>query len=118
MDKKQFLLLYKGLIIPITDYGKIIYYPVTKKNKQMLENTQRRATRIIPELKGLAYEQRFRALNLPTLDYRIQRGDMIQVFKLIYKIDDFDCEKLFQLSVTNHNIRGYIYKICPQHISF
>jgi hypothetical protein len=94
MDKKQFLLLFKGLIRPITDYWNIIYYSVTKKNKQ-LENTQRRATRIIPELKGLTYEQRLRALNLPTLDYRCQRGDMIWSFKHVHKIDDFDYEKLF-----------------------
>jgi hypothetical protein len=73
-------------------------------------NTQRRATRIIPELRGLTYKQRLRALNLPTLDHRRQRGDMIQVFKLIHKIDDFDYEKLFKLSVTNHEIRGHIYK--------
>jgi hypothetical protein len=104
MDKKQFLLLYKGLIKPITDYGNIIYYPVTKKNKQLVENTQRIATRIIPELRVLTYKQRLRALNLPTLDYRRQRGDMIQVFKLIHKIEDFDYEKLFKLSVTNHKI--------------
>jgi hypothetical protein len=65
----------------------------------------------IPELRGLTYEQRLRALNLPTLVYRRQRGDMIQVFKLIRKIDDFDYEKLFKLSVTNHEIRGHIYKL-------
>jgi hypothetical protein len=49
MAKKQFLLLYKHFIRQITDYGNIIYYPVTKKNKQLVENTEGRATRIIPE---------------------------------------------------------------------
>jgi hypothetical protein len=50
-------------------------------------------------------------MNLPTLDYRRQCGDMTQVFQLIHKIDDFDFEKLFKLSVTKHEIRGHIYEL-------
>ena len=103
--------LYKGLVRPLIDYGNLIYYPVTKKNKQMVENAQRRATRIIPELKGFSYEHRLRALNLQSLEYRREPGDMIQVFKLIHKIDDFDYWELFKITVSNHEIRGHIYKL-------
>ena len=42
-----------------------IWYPVTKKNKQAIENLQRRATKIVPEIKDLSYEERLRELNLP-----------------------------------------------------
>lgn len=55
LDKVTFLLLYKGLIWPLTYHGIIIYYPVTKKNKRMIENTQRRTTRLVPDLNDWKY---------------------------------------------------------------
>jgi hypothetical protein len=56
---------------------------------------QRRATRIIPSLKGLSYEQRLVRLNLPTLLYRRQRFDLIQIYKIINGFDNVDPDKFF-----------------------
>ena len=70
MDKDLFLTLYKSLIRSHLDYGNLIFYPTTKKYKQVLENAQRRATRLVPELRGLSYRERLVELNLSTLDYR------------------------------------------------
>ena len=70
-----------------------MWYPVTKKNMQAIENVQRRATRIVPELKNLSYEERLQELNLPTLQYRRRRGDVIQMFKIIHGIDEIDSSK-------------------------
>ena len=58
MDKSLFLKLYKTLVRPHLDYGNSIWYPISKKNIQSIENVQRRATRIVPELKNLTYEER------------------------------------------------------------
>ena len=41
-----------------------IYYPVTKKNKRIIENVQRRNTKLVPELRDLPYERRHEELNL------------------------------------------------------
>ena len=57
-----------------------MYYPYTKKNIQLIENVQPRATRILPELKGLSYGERLESLKLPTRHYRRQRYDLIQLF--------------------------------------
>ena len=73
-----------------------------KKDINALEAVQRRATKLLPETKDLPYYERRLYLNLPTLSYRSKgakisnrynqephltqdtnRGDMIQVFKLI-----------------------------------
>ena len=70
MTKKLFITLYKSLIRSIIDYGCIVWLPSTKKNSQLIENIQRRATRLVPELKGLSYHQRLTELNLPTMLYR------------------------------------------------
>ena len=42
MDKDLFLTLYKSLVRSHLDYGNLVFYPTTKKYKQILENAQRR----------------------------------------------------------------------------
>lgn len=111
MDNELFLTLYKALVRPHLDYGNSIYYPTTKKNKKIIENVQRRATRIVPQLRGLSYEDRLKALNLPSLEYRRQRGDMIIVFKIIRGIDFIDSSKLFTLANNDRDIRGNPFKL-------
>ena len=69
--------MYKSLIRSIIDYGVKVYHQVTKKNTQLIENIQRRATRI-PE--KISYKQILETLNLSTLLYRGQKYDMIQIF--------------------------------------
>ena len=64
MDKNYVLTLNKSLIRPHLDYGNSINYPVTKKNKRILENGQRRNTKLVPELRDLPYERRLEELNL------------------------------------------------------
>ena len=58
----------------------------------MLENTQRRDTRLIHSLKGLSYP------GLPTLEYRRERADVVEVYKILNNIDLENKEKLFQMA--------------------
>ena len=95
MDKSLFLTLYKALIRSHIDYGNLVYHQSTKKCKQLIENIQRRATAIVPEIRGLSYIERLKELNLPSLDYRRKRYDLIQVFKIIHNIDDANIEDFF-----------------------
>ena len=53
MDKDLFLTLYKSLARSHLDYGNLLFYSTIKKYKQILENAQRKATRLVPELRGL-----------------------------------------------------------------
>ena len=59
---------------------------------------QRRATKLLPSLRELPYEERLRQLQLTTLAYRRLRGDLIQVYKVINEIHDIKPESLFQLA--------------------
>ena len=38
----------------------------------------------VPSLKALSYKERLMKLNLPTLTNRHVRGDMIEVYKILY----------------------------------
>lgn len=100
LDRHLFLILYKSLVRPIIDYGIVVWYPSTKKHIQTIENIQRRATKLVNSLKNLPYEERLRQLNLPTLLYRRERYDQIQVFKIINNFDNISAEKFFQFTTT------------------
>ena len=49
----------------------------------MLEKIQRRATKLIPGLRYLRYEERLKDCGLTTLETQRLSGDQIEVFKLL-----------------------------------
>ena len=67
------------------------------KDANMLEGVQRRATKMILSLRNLAYEESLKRLDMFLLRRRRLRGDMIEVFKMIYglTIDKVNLGKLF-----------------------
>ena len=93
MDKEMFLNLYKSMVRPHIEYATQVWSPQYKKDKITLENVQRRATRLVKCIKHLSYSERLKALGLPTLEYRRERADMIQVYKILHDIDKADREK-------------------------
>jgi len=61
--------------------------------RDLIEQIQWRATRLVPETKELPYNNRLIELQLPTLNFRRQRTDIIQTLKIIKRIDSVnqDC---------------------------
>ena len=87
LDKDSFTLLYKSTVRPILEYASCIWSPHLKKDILMIENVQRRATRLLPDLRHLPYQGRLESLKLPTLKFRRMRTDLIQCFKIMKNID-------------------------------
>ena len=83
---------------------------------QVLENAQRRATRMVPELRGMSYRERLMELNLSTLEYMRKRYDSIQVFKIVHKIDDIDMNKFFTFT-DNSQLRGHNLKLTKPRVN-
>ena len=80
----------------------------TKRDINKLEAVQRAATKQINGFRDLPYPERLKKLNLPTLKYRRQRGDMIEVYKILHDIYDPDCAPHLQLSDRegrSHNLK-------------
>ena len=78
----MFLDLYKTLVRPHLEYAAPIWTPLYEKDSIMLENVQRRATRLVKALSGLTYQERLLELGLPSLEYRRLRADVIEVYKI------------------------------------
>ena len=55
-------------------------------------------TKLIPTLRNLSYEKRFKQLDMFTLHKRRIRGDMIEVFKILNKFDKINREVLFEMN--------------------
>ena len=111
LDEKMFKPLYVALVRPHLEYANQAWSPYLSKDIVPIENVQRRATKLIPSLKEMSYEDRLRKLKLPTLAYRRARGDMIETYKILSGVYDPEvCKNLFVLreeSVT----RGHDKKI-------
>ena len=90
LDKEIFCKLYKSLVRSHLEYGNVIWAPHLKRQSISLEKVQRRATKLVPQCKGLNYRERLDFLNLYSLKGRRERGDLIQVFKIFNKIDNID----------------------------
>ena len=63
-----------------------------------LEKVQRRATKLLVELKDLSYRDRLKRLHLPSIKYRQLRSDLIQTYKIINHIDNINCDEFFKFS--------------------
>ena len=57
--------------------------PQLRKDVDATERVQRRATRLIPGLARLSYEERLKETGLHTLERMWLRGDMIEMFKIM-----------------------------------
>ena len=73
IDEEIFLNLYKSIVRPHVEYATPIWSPLYKKDKIIIENIQRRATKLVDSCKNLSYPERLRKLGLPTLEYRRER---------------------------------------------
>ncbi|KAJ8031220.1 hypothetical protein HOLleu_27879 [Holothuria leucospilota] len=69
-SKEIVLNLYKQLVRPHLDYAAQAWSPFYEKDKFLLEQVQRRATRLIPEVKHLPYHVRLKHLGLTILELR------------------------------------------------
>ena len=75
-----------------------------------LEKIQHRATKLVPQLRNLDYEDRLKVLNLTTLEDRQARGDLIQAYKIITGKDNVNCEQFFTFR-ENADTRGNNMKV-------
>ena len=114
LDKVTMPRLFTTMVRPHLEYGNVIWHPRFRRDSTEIEKVQRRATKLIQEIRHLPYDKRLRTLELPSLQHRRRRGDMIQTYKILNGIDRIDRSIFFELSTTSVT-RGHTQKIVKKH---
>ena len=81
LDGHLFKRLYTTFVRPHLEYAQSVWAPHSQKQIDQLERVQMRATKMVDGMGSLDYQTRLEKLGLPTLLYRRNRGDMIEVYK-------------------------------------
>jgi len=92
-----FVLLYKNMLRSHLDYCSSVWSPYRKGDIEALEKVQKKATKLLPQLKHKNYTERLIACKLSTLHFRRIRGDMIETYNILSGKYDRSASRCIQL---------------------
>ncbi|KFW01296.1 hypothetical protein N327_13807, partial [Fulmarus glacialis] len=109
--KEGILPLYSALVRPHLQFCVQLWSPQHKKDMDLLEQVQRRATKMIRGMEHLSYEDRLRELGLCSLEKRRLQRDLIAAFQYLKGAYEKDGDRLFNRACCNRTKgNGFILK--------
>ena len=106
IDKRAFCVLYNQRVRPHLDYGMTVGRPNSSAEAKLLERVQGKATALVHGLKGLNAKgsqcggEEEKTFCLMTLDERRERGDMIEVYKILRGLTRIDPAEFWEVRVS------------------
>jgi hypothetical protein len=107
IDQRNFIILFSSFVRPLLEHCNVVWLPWLKRDENMLENVQRKATKMVPSLRNLPYADRLSRLNLFPLKYRRLRGCLIHTYRLFQSGSHLQFFTLTQ----NCHLRGHSRKL-------
>ena len=111
MNKDMLQQLIKVFIRPHLEYAQQAWSPYLRKDINLLESVQRRATKLLDSIAHKTYEDRLKFLNLYNIEDRLRRGDMILMFRIMKEDLDIRREDLFSCAKLTSTTRGHNLKV-------
>ena len=107
--------LFSTYVRPHLDYCVQAVGPQAAKDIELLEKVQQRATKLVREVRHLPYPERLSRLEVPSIKKRLQRGDMIETYKILTGKVNVRREKFF--SLRRSHTRGHHLKIDKKRVT-
>ena len=104
-------LLYKTCIRPHLEYCIQAWSPYLAKDIDVLQRVRKSATDLIPKLRKYCYTDRLKLLGLTSLKDCRERGDMIEVYKILNGKEHIDSGQFFQVADDHYSLRGHMMKL-------
>ena len=74
LDVNTLPILFKTMVRPHLEYSNSVWGPMSKADQDAAERVQRRATKLVHSVRHLSYQDRLKAMKLPSMYYRRHRG--------------------------------------------
>ena len=109
-DVSILILAYKIYVHPILEYNSPVWNPWLIYDIKCIERVQRYFTRALCGLSHLCYFIRLQNFNFRSLEYRRVYCDLVQCYRIVYKLVDLPMDDIFLIDF-NYHIRGHSLKL-------